>query len=200
VVTTWGLMALMTLGAWAIMRRARIDAGPAQAALEIVVEALETQLREIMRRDPQPYLPMLGTMFLLLVFANLSAVAPGLEPPTGRIELPAALAIIVFFSVHVFGVLARGPGEYLRHYIRPSPIMLPLNIVSEITRIFSLMVRLFGNMMSHEFVLAIVVFLSGFLVPVPFMALGVLIGVIQAYIFTVLAAVFIGAAVGGTEA
>ena len=140
---------------------------------------------------------MLGSLFLFIVVANLSAVIPGLKPPTAHLETPAALAVIVFLSAHAFGLRSLGPVDYLKRYVKPNPILLPLNILAEFTRTFSLMIRLFGNMMSHEFVLAIVVFLAGLLLPVPFMLLGILIGVIQAYIFTILATVFIGAAVSG---
>jgi len=200
VVTTWGIMAVLVGLSWLGTRRAAVEGGTLQTVLEIVVETVATQVKDIIRRDPWPYLPLLGTLFIFLVFANLSAVVPGLKPPTGHIETPAALAALVFLSVHVFGVRARGLGTYLKHYVKPSPLLLPLNVLSEITRIFSLMVRLFGNMMSHEFVIAIVVFLAGLFLPIPFMLLGILIGIIQAYIFTVLAAVFIGAAVGSVEA
>lgn len=200
VVTTWAIMAVLTALSWLGLRRARVHPGALQTVLEIVVETLAKQVTEIIRRDPWPYLPLLGTLFIFLVFANLSAVVPGMKPPTGHIETPAALAAIVFLSVHVFGVRSRGLLDYARRYIRPNPLLLPLNVLSEITRTFSLMVRLFGNMMSHEFVIAIVVFLAGLLLPIPFMLLGILIGIIQAYIFTVLAAVFIGAAVGSVEA
>ncbi|NMM46547.1 F0F1 ATP synthase subunit A [Rhodospirillaceae bacterium KN72] len=197
VVTTWAIMALLTLLSWLGTRRATVHAGGLQAVLEIAVEALETQIRDVLRRDPWPYLPILGSLFLFIVVANLSAVIPGLKPPTAHLETPAALAIIVFLSAHAFGLRSLGPVNYLKRYVKPNPILLPLNILAEFTRTFSLMIRLFGNMMSHEFVLAIVVFLAGLLLPVPFMLLGILIGVIQAYIFTILATVFIGAAVSG---
>jgi F-type H+-transporting ATPase subunit a len=199
VVTTWVIMALLTGLSWLGLRRADMRANALQSALEIVVETLADQIRDIIRRDPWPFMPLLGTLFLFLIFANLSAVIPGTRPPTGHIETPAALAALVFLSMHYFGIRIRGLGAYARHYVTPSPLLLPLNILSEITRTFSLMVRLFGNMMSHEFVIAIIVFLAGLLLPIPFMLLGVLIGIIQAYIFTVLAAVFIGAAVGSVE-
>lgn len=200
VVTTWAIMAVLTGVSWLGLRRASIRPATLQTVLEIVVETIAKQVSDIIRRDPWPYLPLLGTLFVFLIFANLSAIVPGMKPPTGHIETPAALAAIVFLSVHFFGIRSRGLGEYLRHYTQPSVLLLPLNVLSEITRTFSLMVRLFGNMMSHEFVIAIVVFLAGLFLPIPFMLLGILIGIIQAYIFTVLAAVFIGAAVGSVEA
>jgi F-type H+-transporting ATPase subunit a len=131
--------------------------------------------------------------------ANLSGVLPGVEAPTAKIETPAALALIVFISVHYFGVRARGFFGYLASFAEPKFIMLPFNLVSEVTRTFSLMVRLFGNVMSGGFVIALVVALAGLFVPIPFMALEILLGLIQAYIFTVLATVFIGAAIGSIE-
>ncbi len=199
VVTTWVLMAALTLVAWLGMRRAAVRPGTLQSVLEILVQTIADQVRDIVRRDPWPLMPLLGTLFIFLLCANLTAVLPGVKPPTGHIETPAALAAIVFLSVHMLGMRARGIGAYFRRYVRPNPVLLPLNVMAEITRTFSLMVRLFGNIMSHEFVLAIVVFLAGLLLPIPFMALGMLIGIIQAYIFTVLATVFIGAAVGSVD-
>ncbi|MGD8479861.1 MAG: F0F1 ATP synthase subunit A [Methyloceanibacter sp.] len=200
VVTTWAIMAVLTAIFWLGLHRASVHAGTLQTVLEIVVETLAKQIEDIIQRNPWPYLPLLGTLFIFLVFANLSAIVPGMKPPTGHIETPAALALIVFLSVHYFGIRSRGLVEYARRYIRPNPFLLPLNVLSEITRTFSLMVRLFGNIMSHEFVIAIVVFLAGLFLPIPFMLLSILIGIIQAYIFTVLAAVFIGAAVGSVKA
>lgn len=199
VVTTWVIMAVLLIVVRTALRRPKLQAGAAQAVLEIVVETIRHQIRAIIGRDAWPFMPILGTLFIFLVCANLSAVVPGAKPPTGHIETPAALAGIVFISVHFFGLHTRGVVAYLRHYIEPNPFMLPLNVLSELTRTFSLMVRLFGNMMSHEFVIAIVVFLAGLLVPIPFMLMGILIGIIQAYIFTVLATVYIGAAVGSVE-
>lgn len=200
VATTWAIIAFLMAFLRIALRHPSVSPGPVQAALEIVVTTIATQLREILGRDPWPFMPLLGSLFLFLVLANLAAVLPGATPPTGHIETPAALALIVFLSVHFYGVRARGGWKYLRHYVEPNPFLLPLNILSELTRTFSLMIRLFGNMMSHEFVIAIVVFLAGLLVPIPFLLLGILIGIIQAYIFTVLATVYIAAAVGAVEA
>lgn len=199
VVTTWAIMAILTIAAHLGMRRATLDPGAFQSALEIVVETLDKQITDVMRCDPAPYLPLIGTLFLFIVCANLAAVVPGVKPPTGHLETPAVLATAVFFSVHYFGVRSRGFRQYIKRYAKPNVLLLPLNILAEITRTFSLMIRLFGNMMSHELVIAIVVLLAGLLMPIPFMLLGILIGIIQAFIFTVLATVYIGAAVSGSE-
>jgi F-type H+-transporting ATPase subunit a len=195
VVTTWGLMAALALGSLLATRRLRIQAGPVQAVLELLVTAVQSQIRETLRTDPAPYLPFLATLFIFVATANLLSLIPGLEPPTAHLETDAALALIVFFAVHYFGIRSKGLGGYLADFAKPTWIMLPLNLISEITRTFSLMVRLFGNIMSGVFVIGIVLSLVGLLVPIPFMALELLTGLIQAYIFTVLAMVFIGGAV-----
>jgi F-type H+-transporting ATPase subunit a len=195
VVTTWGIMAALALASRLATRRLDLHPERRQTGLELVVTGIRAQIEEVIGRDPRPFLPLLGTLFIFLVAANLSGVLPGVEAPTGKIETPAALALIVFVAVHYFGVRARGPFGYLASFARPKLIMLPLNIVSEVTRTFSLMVRLFGNVMSGEFVIALIVGLAGLFVPIPLMALEILVGLVQAYIFTVLATVFIGAAV-----
>ena len=195
VVTTWAIMAVLTLISWFVTGRLRLHPDRRQIVLELLVTGIMAQIDEVTRKSPRPFLPLLGTLFIFLVAANLSGVLPGVEAPTGKLETPAALALIVFVAVHYFGVRARGPFGYLASFAKPKLIMLPLNIVSEITRTFSLMVRLFGNVMSGEFVIALVVALAGLFVPVPLMALEILVGLVQAYIFTILATVFIGAAV-----
>jgi F-type H+-transporting ATPase subunit a len=184
---------------WLITRGLKIEADRRQAVLEIIVSGIAQQIGEVIRKDPRPFLPLLGTLFIFLVIANLSGLLPGVEAPTSKLETPAALALIVFFSVHFFGVRTRGLRGYLASFAEPKLIMLPLNILSEVTRTFSLMVRLFGNVMSGEFVIALVVALAGLFVPIPLMVLEILVGLVQAYIFTVLATVFIGAAVGSIE-
>jgi F-type H+-transporting ATPase subunit a len=199
VVTTWALMAVLGLVSWFVTRRLALHPDRRQAVVELIVASIMDQIQEVVRKDPRPFLPILGTLFVFLVAANLSGVLPGVEAPTGKLETPAALALIVFASIHFFGVRARGPLGYLASFAKPKLIMLPLNIVSEITRTFSLMVRLFGNVMSGEFIIALVVALAGLFVPIPLMTLEILVGVVQAYIFTVLATVFIGAAVEPVE-
>jgi F-type H+-transporting ATPase subunit a len=197
VVTTWAIMAALTLTAWLVTGRLNQSPDRRQAAIEGVVSGVAGQIAEVIRGDARDLLPLVGTLFIFLVAANLSGVLPGVEAPTAKLETPAALAVIVFFSVHYFGIRAQGLRRYLAGFAKPKLIMLPLNILSEITRTFSLMVRLFGNVMSGEFIIALVMALAGLFVPIPFMALEILLGLVQAYIFTVLATVFIGAAIGG---
>ena len=199
VVTTWIIMAALAIICRLATRRLKMQPDGRQAVLEVIVTGIAEQIEEVIRKDARPFLPMLGTLFIFLVVANLSGLLPGVEAPTSRIETPAALALIVFFSVHYFGVRARGLRGYLASFAEPKLIMLPLNILSEVTRTFSLMVRLFGNVMSGEFVIALVLALAGLFVPIPLMVLEILVGLVQAYIFTVLATVFIGAAVGSVE-
>ena len=199
VVTTWAIMLVLTLVAWLITRRLSLHPDRRQAVLEIIVTGILGQIEDVIRTDPRRLLPLIGTLFIFLVAANLSGVLPGVEAPTAKIETPAALALIVFVSVHYFGVRARGLLGYLASFAKPKLIMLPFNLISEVTRTFSLMVRLFGNVMSGGFVIALVVALAGLFVPIPFMVLEILLGLIQAYIFTVLATVFIGAAIGSIE-
>jgi F-type H+-transporting ATPase subunit a len=199
VATTWAIMAALTLVARLVTRRLRRHPDRRQTVLELIVTGTMAQIHEVIHKNPRPFLPLLGTLFIFLATANLSGVLPGVEAPTGKLETPAALALIVFAAVHYFGVRARGPFGYLASFAKPKLIFLPLNIVSEVTRTFSLMVRLFGNVMSGEFVIALVVALAGLFVPIPLMALEILVGLVQAYIFTILAAVFIGAAVDTVE-
>ncbi len=199
VVTTWAIMLVLGLGSGLLTRRLQIHPGRFQAALELLVEGIISQVEEVMSAKALPYVPLLGTLFIYLVVANLSGVLPGIEAPTAKLETPAALALIVFAAVHYFGVRSHGPLGYLASFARPKLVMLPLNIVAEVTRTFSLMVRLFGNVMSGEFIIGLVVALAGLFVPIPLMALEILVGLVQAYIFTILATVFIGAAVSGGD-
>lgn len=201
VVTTWAIVAVLALASWFASRRLSVEApSRRQLAVEAIVATVRDQIQGVVQHEPTPYVPLVGTLFVFVAVANLSSLIPGVHAPTATIETPMALAIVVFFAVHGFGIRDHGLWGYLKTYVQPNPLMLPLRVLSEFTRVFSLMVRLFGNMMSHEFILGIVVGLAGLLVPIPFMALGVVIGLIQAYIFAILAAVFIGAAVESLEA
>lgn len=200
VLVTWGIMLVLAGGSWLLTRRLALRPGRAQAVLELVVETIEQQIRDTMRVAPAPYLALIGTLFLFILTANWSSLVPGIEPPTASIETDAGLALIVFFAVIAFGVRARGWGGYLRTFAHPNIVMVPLNLLENVTRTFSLVVRLFGNVMSGVFVISIVLSLVGLLVPVPLMALELLTGAVQAYIFSVLAMVFIGGAVEDADA
>lgn len=199
VVTTWGLMAVLSVASWIATRSFRVDPGGWQAMIETVVLGIEEQIAALLNRDAGPFLPLLGTLFIFLVVANLCGIVPGVKAPTASIETPAALASIVFLSVHFYGVRVQGLVPYLKGYLKPNPIMLPFNVLSELTRSFSLAMRLFGNIMSEELVVAIILALAGLLVPIPFMAFGILVGLVQAYIFSVLATVYIGGGIGTIE-
>ncbi len=196
VVTTWGIMLLLALAAWLATRRLAMKPGRFQAALEVVVLGIVGQIDAVLPGGGRRLLPLVGSLFLFLVVANMSGLVPGIDAPTAKLETPAALALIVFLAVHYYGIRGQGLWGYLGSFAKPKAIMLPLNLLEEVTRTFSLMVRLFGNVMSGEFVIAMVVALAGLFVPIPFMALELMLGLIQAYIFTVLATVFIGAALG----
>jgi len=195
VVTTWAIILVLAVVSRLATRglEKRVDARHSLA--EVAVLALLDHFSAIIGRDARPLLPLLATLFIFLVTANLCGVLPGVEAPTAKLETPAALALIVFVAVHYFGIRAKGFLGYLASFAQPKLIMLPLNLLSEITRTFSLMVRLFGNVMSGEFIIGLVLALAGLFVPIPFMALEILLGLVQAYIFTVLATVFIGAAI-----
>jgi len=199
VVVTWGIMAAMTIGSYLATRHLSLHPARGQALLEIVLDTIQTQLSEAMGVDSKRYFPLLATLFAFLVVTNLSGLIPGITPPTAFIQTPAALAVIVFFAVHYFGVRSVGIAAYLKSFTRPTILMLPLNILSQITRTFSLMIRLFGNIMSGEFVIGIILAFAGLFVPIPLLALEIVVGIIQAYIFTVLAGVFIAAGVGAVE-
>ncbi|GAA4337410.1 F0F1 ATP synthase subunit A [Pigmentiphaga soli] len=197
VLSTWAIMAVLAVGCALLARRLRVEnPSRTQTAAEWFVELISQHIVDVMRVEPAPYLPLVGTIFAYVLCANLSSLVPGNEPPTAHLETDAALALIVFCSVIAYGIRARGLGGYLKSFADPGWAMLPLNVLENLTRVFSLMIRLFGNVMSGVFVLGIVLSLAGLFVPIPFMALDVLVGVIQAYIFAVLAMVFIGAAVG----
>lgn len=200
VVVTWAIMAALTGIAFRLTRKLSITPSRTQIALELLVGTLDTQIRDTMQTDPAPYRALIGTLFLFVLVANWSSLAPGIEPPTAHLETDAALALVVLGATLVYGVRTRGWRGYLATFAEPTWVMIPLNVVEQITRTFSLVVRLFGNVMSGVFVVGIVLSLAGLLVPIPLMALDLLTGAVQAYIFAVLAMVFIGAALGESRA
>ena len=193
---TWALMLVLALGSKLITRglSTELQRSRWQNFLEIVVTAITEQIEEVGLRQPERYLGFLGTLFLFVATASLCTVIPGYEPPTGSLSTSAALALCVLVAVPVFGVADQGIGGYLKSYVEPTFIMLPFNIISEVSRTLALAVRLFGNMMSGAMIIGILLTITPFLFPIVMTALGLLTGMVQAYIFSILAAVYIAAA------
>ncbi|MDE3243740.1 MAG: F0F1 ATP synthase subunit A [Nitrospirota bacterium] len=195
IVTTWGIMLVLALACWLGTRRLRLDPGPAQVVLEGALTSIDGAIRAVLPTQSQRVLPFIGTLWVYIVVANLSGLIPGVEAPTADLSVTSALAILVFLSVHWFGIRAEGVRAYLRHYLDPSPIMLPFHILSEITRTLTLAVRLFGNIMSLEMAALLVLLVGGLLVPIPLLLLHIVEALIQAYIFGMLALVYIAGAI-----
>jgi len=193
---TWALMLILVLGSMLITRRlsTQLRRSSWQNALEIVVVGMTSQIKEVGLPNPGKFLAFLGTLFLFVATASLCTVVPGYEPPTASLSTTTALALCVFVAVPFFGILDRGLGGYLRTYTEPTIIMLPFNIISELSRTLALAVRLFGNMMSGAMIIAILLTITPFIFPIVMTMLGLLTGMVQAYIFTILAAVYIAAA------
>lgn len=193
---TWILMAVLAIGAKLITRKlsGSIRVSHWQSLLEIVVTNIKKQIEEIGLKESEVYIGFIGTLFLYIFLSNLCTIIPFYEPPTSSLSTTAALAICVFVSVPIFGIAKKGLVSYFKSYLKPTIIMLPFHIISEFTRTLALAVRLFGNMMSGVMILAILITITPFFFPIFMTMLGLLIGSVQAYIFSVLAAVFITAA------
>lgn len=196
IVWTWVVMIILTLGSWMLARGLRIgeELSPGQNLLEAIVSMIEQQIRDVSGHDPRPFLPFIGTLFLFIVVSNVLSVVPGYRPPTGSLSTTAALALCVFVAVPVFGIRQQGLGAYLRQYVQPSVVMLPFAVIGELSRTLALAVRLFGNVMSGTVIAALLLGVAPLFFPVVMQAFGLLIGVIQAYIFAILAMVYIASA------
>jgi len=196
IVFTWGLMFILSVCSKVITRKLSTDHKRSrwQNLLEIVVTGIEKQIEEVGLSDPKKYIGFIGTLFLFVAVASLCTVIPGFEPPTGSLSTTAALALCVFVAVPFFGIAEQGVGDYLKSYMKPTFIMLPFNIISEVSRTLALAVRLFGNMMSGAMIISILLTITPFIFPIIMTVLGLLTGMVQAYIFSILAAVYIAAA------
>ena len=196
IVYTWALMAVLVIGSMLVTRKLSSEHQRSrwQNLLEIVVTGIVEQIREVGLARPERYLAFLGTLFLFVAAAALATVVPGFEPPTGSLSTTVALAFCVFVAVPLFGIREQGLAGYLKSYLEPTFIMLPFNIISEVSRTLALAVRLFGNMMSGAMIVAILLIITPFLFPVLMTLLGLLTGMVQAYIFSILAAVYLAAA------
>lgn len=195
-VFTWLVMALLTISAWLITRRLRSDGELSrwQNLLEVIVSNLRSEIRDVGAPRSDRYVPFVGTLFLFIATSNLLAVVPGFEPPTGSLSTTTALALCVLIAVPLFGIAEQGLRDYLGAYLRPTVFMLPFNVLGELSRTIALAVRLYGNVMSGTVVVAILISITPFLFPVVMQLLGMLTGFIQAYIFAVLAMVYIASA------
>ncbi len=196
IVTTWVLMLVMTVGSWLITRKlvTEVHISRWQGFLEIVVTTIQKQIKEVGLHHPERYLGFLGTLFLFIAVSNLCAIIPGYEAPTGSLSTTSALAISVFVAVPFFGIEEQGLGGYLKSYLKPTWIMLPFNIISELSRTFALAIRLFGNIMSGTMIVGILLTITPLIFPDFMYLLGLLTGMVQAYIFSILATVYISAA------
>jgi F-type H+-transporting ATPase subunit a len=191
VVTTWAIMALIWLFAWLVSRRLRIEPGPLQTAVEGIVNSIEDAVGEVAPQYTQQILPLIGSLWIFLVVANLCSLIPGVHSPTRDLSATTAFALVVFLSTHWFGIRIQGPKAYLRHYLVPSPILLPFHLISEITRTVALALRLFGNIMSLEMAALLILLVAGFLAPVPILMLHIVEALVQAYIFGMLALIYV---------
>ena len=196
VTSTWAMMLLLSVGAYVAGRNLKLRPGPVQNLLEWIVQAIENLIRQMVGvEDTTIFLPFVGTLAFFIAIANLIGLIPGLRCPTPDINTPLALALAVFFSVPYFGIRTRGVWNYLKHYVEPIFLMLPIEIASEIARTFSLTFRLFGNILGEEIIISILFIVMPLFVPVPMMLFSIFTGLLQAYVFTLLTCVYIGSAV-----
>jgi len=201
IVTTWVLMLVLVVGAKLITRNLehKVKISRWQSLLEVIVVTIRKQIAEVGLRHPEKYMGFLGTLFLFIALSNLCTIIPGYEPPTGSLSTTAALALSVFIAVPLYGIAESGLVIYLRSYLKPTALMLPFNLISELSRTLAMAIRLFGNIMSGTMILAILLTVTPFLFPIVMSLLGLLTGMVQAYIFSILATVYIAAATRARE-
>ncbi|MEO7045319.1 MAG: F0F1 ATP synthase subunit A [Ferruginibacter sp.] len=197
IVTTWALMLVLVIGAMLVTRKLKtgIHISRWQCILEMIVTGINDQIKAVGLSKPEQYIGFIGTLFLFIGISNLCIIFPGYTPPTASLSTTTALAMCVFIAVPFFGISKSGLKGYLRSYLQPTFIMLPFNLISEVSRTLALAVRLFGNIMSGGMIVAILLSISPFIFPIIMSALGLLTGTVQAYIFSILATVYITAAV-----
>jgi F-type H+-transporting ATPase subunit a len=195
VITTWGIMLVLTLIAWLSTRNLKLFPGAIQTIVESIVAAIDEAIMAVAPVHGRLIMPFIASLWIFLVFANLIGLIPGFHSPTRDLSVTSALAILVFFSVHWFGIKTQGLKKYLHHYLTPSPILLPFHIISEFTRTLALAIRLFGNMMSLEMAAILVLLVAGFLAPIPILMLHIIEALVQAYIFGMLALIYLAGAI-----
>jgi F-type H+-transporting ATPase subunit a len=191
IITSWAVMAVISLLGWLATRRLQMEPGPVQTIAEGIVSTIEEAIHSVAPDHANQLLPFIGSLWIFLVSANLSGLIPGVHSPTRDLSATAALAILVFLSVHWFGIRVQGLKAHLHHYLTPSPVLLPFHIISEITRTIALAVRLFGNIMSLEMAALLILLVAGFLAPIPILMLHIIEALVQAYIFGMLALIYV---------
>ena len=195
-VFTWVIMVVLAAVSFLVTRNIKTEGeiSKGQNILEALVETMNSQIKQISQQEPGKFLPFIGTLFIFILVSNVLSIIPGFVPPTGSLNTSIALALCVFISVPIYGIAEKGIMGHLKEYIKPTFIMLPFNIISELSRTLSLAIRLYGNVMSSSIIVAILLGVIPFFFPVVIQALGLLTGVIQAYIFAILAIVYIASA------
>ena len=195
VVVTWAIMLALGIAAWAATRRLSVVPGPWQVVVEGIVSAIEEAIRSVLPDHFRQVMPFIASLWIFIVVANLASLIPGVRSPTGDLSLTASLASLVFLAVHWYGIRSCGLQSYLRHYLQPNPILLPFHVISEISRTVALAVRLFGNIFSLQMAALLVLLVAGFLAPVPVLMLHIIEAVVQAYIFGMLALIYVAGAI-----
>ena len=198
---TWGIIIGLVFFSWMVTRRLSTGTKMSrrQNILEVIIAGINGQIRDVSQQEPDRYLPFIGTLFIFIAVSNLLSIVPGFIPPTASLSTTAALALCVFVAVPLFGIRKQGLGDYLKQYVKPTFFMLPFNIMGELSRTLALAVRLFGNIMSGSKIVAVLLAITPLIFPVVMQVLGLLTGLIQAYIFSVLAMVYIASAVKARE-
>jgi F-type H+-transporting ATPase subunit a len=197
IVFTWLVMLILVLGSWLITRKLSVKPPLSrwQTTLEIIIEQIQSQIRDASGQEAGQFLPFIGTLFLFIAMANLLTIFPGYESPAGSLSTTTALALCVFVAVPIYGIKNAGIGNYLSTYLQPTPLMLPFNLIGEVSRTVSLAIRLFGNIMSTSLLVAILLSITPLLFPAIMVLFGLLVGEIQAYVFTILAMVYIASGI-----
>jgi len=195
IITTWGIMLVIIAIAWLSTRHLDMLPGKLQTTVEGIVVAIDEAIAAVAPEHGRQIMPFIASLWLFLIIANLVGLIPGLHSPTRDLSVTSALAVLVFLSVHWFGIKTQGLKNYLRHYLSPSPILLPFHIISEFTRTLALAIRLFGNMMSLEMAAVLILLVAGFLAPIPILMLHVIEALVQAYIFGMLALIYVAGAI-----
>jgi F-type H+-transporting ATPase subunit a len=195
VITTWAIMLILTLSAWLSTRNLKMFPNSIQTIVESIVAAIDDAIVAVAPEHGREIMPFIASLWLFLIIANLIGLIPCLHSPTRDLSVTSALAVLVFFSVHWFGIRTLGFKNYLHHYLKPSPLLLPFHIISEITRSLALAIRLFGNMMSLDMAAMIILLVAGFLAPIPILMLHIIEALVQAYIFGMLALIYLASAI-----